>query len=298
MLNDLVEMENPLRVFEEVKTIVLKIFSEFDFEPLDHLFHDTLRLFKGEYPGFRSCDTEYHNLKHTTDTFLAMARIIHGAILKGHHFSKRGVRLGLASALLHDSGYILANDETGPGALYTLVHIDRSIDFLKKYCRKKGYSREEMAKCDAILRCTGLNVRIDEIRFLNREHEMLGKMLGAADLLGQMADRTYLEKLPFLYLEFKEAGIEGLGTELEFLDDTVNFYHMTRKRFAQELDGVDIYMRDHFRERWDIDENLYLTAIENHIQYLKHILKHHRDDVHAYLRRGGFMERLPKQRFA
>ena len=55
------------------------------------------------------------------------------------------------------------------------------------------------------------------------ENEILGKMLGTADLLGQMSDRTYLEKLPFLYLEFKHAGIDGVGTELDFFDSTPGF---------------------------------------------------------------------------
>ena len=30
-----------------------------------------------------------------------------------------------------------------------------------------------------------------------------------ADLVGQMSDRAYLEKLLFLYYEFKEAGFPG-----------------------------------------------------------------------------------------
>lgn len=33
---------------------------------------------------------------------------------------------------------------------------------------------------------------------------MLGEILGTADLTGQMADRTYLEKLLLLFLEFED----------------------------------------------------------------------------------------------
>ena len=285
-------MDNPILVFEEVRNIVLEMFSRFDFNPLDVLLSDTIRLFKGHYPGFQPCDTEYHDLKHTTDTLLAMARAMHGGTLNGLHFSKNGVFLGLASAMLHDSGYILSRDEPGPGARYTLVHIDRSIDFLKKYFSEKGYSDKDMDACDAILKCTGLNVNISQVHFLCPENEMLGKMLGTADLLGQMSDRTYLEKLPFLYREFKQAGIEGIGTELDFLDSTPGFYEMTLERLAGDLGGVERHMRHHFRARWNMDENLYVNAAQNNIRYLKYILKHHRDDVHAYLRRGGLMAKL------
>ena len=239
MLNDLVKMGNPLSVFEEVKLIVSEMFPQFDFDSLDDCFKDTVRLFKGNYPGFQTCDTEYHDLKHTTDTLLAITRLIHGATLRGLHFSKRGVFLALISAMLHDSGYILALDEPGPGAKYTLTHVERSIDFLKRYFFENGYSNKDANLCDAILKCTGLDVKILQIDFLSWENEILGKMLGTADLLGQMADRKYLEKLPFLYREFSQAKIEGIGTELDFLDSTPGFYKTTLERLAHDLGGCE-----------------------------------------------------------
>jgi len=288
-------MGSPRLVFEEVKLIVSEMFPLFDFDSLEDVFKDTVRLFKGDYHGFQACDTEYHDLKHTTDTLLAMARLIHGATLKGLHFSKRGVFLALTSAMLHDSGYILALDESGPGAKYTLTHVERSIDFLKRYFFENGYSIKDVKLCDAILKCTGLNVKILQIRFLSREDEILGKMLGAADLLGQMADRKYLEKLPFLYREFRQAKIEGIGTELDFLDSTPGFYKTTLERLTDDLDGVNVYMRYHFHARWDIDEDLYIRSIENNIRYLEDVLKNHREDFHAHLRRGGMMRKLRKR---
>ena len=36
----------------------------------------------------------------------------------------------------------------------------------------------------------------------------MGKVLGTADLVAQMADKNYQEKLPLLFLEFQEAGME------------------------------------------------------------------------------------------
>ena len=289
-------MENPEDVLDEVKKIVLMIFPRFDFESIGLAFNDVLRLFQGQYPGYRACDTAYHDLKHTTDTFLAMARIIHGAAITDRHFSERGVALGLISALLHDSGYILTLNEEGPGAIYTLVHIKRSIAFMDRYFVARGFSREDFEFCHAILNCTGLDVRIDEIQFASQENETLGKMLGTADLLGQMADRTYLEKLPFLYDEFKIANVDGLGSELDFFRNTPGFFEMTMDRFHNELGGVNRYMRHHFRTRWGIDQGLYMSAIENSITHLKHILEHHADDCRKHLRRTGVIHNLDRIR--
>ena len=289
-------MESPQEVLDEVKKIFLMIFPRFDFESVDLAFSDVLRLFQGLYPGYRACDTTYHDLKHTTDTFLALARIIHGAAITNRHFSERGVALGLIAALFHDSGYILTLDEEGPGAKYTLVHIRRSIMFVDKYFMARGFSREDFGFCHAILNCTGLDVRIDEIQFASQENEILGKMLGTADLLGQMADRTYLEKLPFLYDEFRIADIKGLGSELDFLRSSPGFFDMTLKRFRQELGGVNRYVRHHFRTRWGIDQDLYMSDIENSIAYLKHILEHHPDDYRRHLRRAVVIQNLDRIR--
>ncbi|MCF8146286.1 MAG: hypothetical protein K9N21_20455 [Deltaproteobacteria bacterium] len=295
-ISTLVNMESPQDVLDEAKHILLMLFPQFDIGPLDGVFHDVLSLFEGGYPGYCACDTQYHDLKHTTDTFLAMARIIHGAGVSGHPFSEWSVALGLISALFHDAGYLLTFDEEGPGARYTMSHIRRSIAFMDTYFAPRGFSREDFEFCGNILNCTGLDVKIHEIRFTSHENEMLGKMLGTADLLGQMADRTYLEKLPFLYDEFKIAGIAGLGSELDFYRNTPGFYAMTIDRFQHELGGVNQYMRHHFRARWGIDDDLYLSAIEESITFLKQILEQHPDTPRKHLRRAGTIRNLERIR--
>ena len=287
----LVNMENPQSVLEEVKAIVSVMMPDFDFEPLNRAFRDVVSLFHGQYPGYRKCNTEYHDLKHTTDALLAMTRLIHGAVVNKQVFSEKGVDLGLISALLHDTGYIqTADDNVGTGAKFTFTHIPRSIFFMEKYLSENGYSREDIEYCRAILNCTGLNVKINEMHFGSAEIEMLGKILGTADLLGQMADRTYLEKLPFLYREFKEGNVSSFETELDMLKKTPGFSYGTLERFEHELGGVNRYMRDHFRVRWGIDEDLYITSMKNQVKYLKHLLENHEDDYRNHIRRGNLMK--------
>jgi len=268
---------------------------DFDFEPVNHAFSDVVNLFHGQYPGYRKCNTEYHDLKHTADALLAMTRLIHGAMVNEQVFSQKDIELGLISALLHDTGYIQTIDEdVGTGAKFTLTHIGRSILFMEQYLSENGYSREDIECCRATLECTGLNVKISEINFGSSEIEMLGKMLGTADLLGQIADRIYLEKLPFLYHEFKEGDVPDFKSELDMLKKTPEFYDRTIERFERELGGVNRYMRDHFRVRWGIDEDLYMTSMENKIKYLKYVFEDHEDDYREYLRRGNLMEKLDR----
>jgi hypothetical protein len=262
---------DPQIVLDEVKTTALMMYPEFDFKGLSGVFEDVVGLFKGLYPGYRECNTQYHNLEHTTDTLLAMVRLIHGAMINEVIFSEKNVELGLISALFHDTGYIQSvDDDVGTGAKYTASHIKRSIAFMEEYFLQRAYSGENFEFCSAILRCTGLNVNMNASQFIDLENEMLGKILGTADLLGQMSDRTYLEKLPFLYHEFKEGKVGGYKSELDLLEKTPEFLKMTIQRFEDELSGVYKYMRDHFRVRWGIDEDLYMTTLEETLQYINY----------------------------
>jgi hypothetical protein len=283
--------EEVLRETVELGTLIGKEFKE-DYYIL--AFRDVQRLFRGDYPGYQACNTEYHDFTHTSDVTLAMARLMHGAFVSGVEFSGREVQMGLAAALMHDTGYIQANtDLDGTGAKYTATHIGRSVDFLHDYSRCniicEGFTMKDISD---ILYCTGLSVNIGEIDFSSPATALLGKMLGTADLLGQMADRLYLEKLPFLYREFVEGGIPQFANEFDLLKKTIDFYGLTQKRFAGEFNGVNGYMRHHFRARWGIDRDLYQENIQRHMNYLQNILDAYREDFVKGLRRrreSGFL---------
>jgi len=292
-LSNLVDMDNPDSVLNEVKEIAALMSPGFDPRPVERVFEDVLRLFRGEFPGYRKCNTEYHDLKHTTDTFLAFARLMHGAFIKGHHFKTRNITLGLISALMHDTGYMQTmNDDTGTGAKYTLQHISRSIAFMDKYFRdKEYYSGEDFDHCGQMLNCTGFSANVGSIGFKSDEVGMLGKILGTADLLGQMADRNYLEKLIFLYNEFHEGQVQGFADEFDLLKKTISFYDIIKNRFVTELGSVNRYMVCHFEERWNINRDLYLDAIEKNIGYLKGVIDGPEKDYRAHFRRSSIIQR-------
>jgi hypothetical protein len=287
---DLILMTDPQAIFEEVCRIIMALNAQFDFTSLFRVFDDVVKLFGGDYPGYQKCNTWYHDLKHTTDCLLAMARLMHGASLNGLTLTKRDLALGLVAALLHDTGYIQASsDLEGTGAKYTLVHIERSIAFMEKYLAQAGFPSRDLDYCRCCVHCTGLDVKIGEIRFESDIHRAVGCMLGTADLLGQMADRTYLERLPFLYREFEEGKVPGFESELDLLRKTPAFWEFTQQRFVGELGNLNQYMRDHFRTWWSMDKDLNQETIEENIAYLKFILENHKSDYRRYLRRDGLM---------
>jgi hypothetical protein len=292
-LEDLISMRDPQAVLEEVHYIISSLYSQVDCTTLDRVFQDFIKLFQGEYPGYQKCNTYYHDIKHTSNCLLATARLMHGASIDGLRLPERDAALGLIAALFHDTGYIQTDDDQGgTGAKYTLVHVQRSVAFMERYFARASFSSRDLTYCRCCVNCTDLEVKIKEIQFESAKHQAVGWMLGTADLLGQMADRTYLERLPFLYREFQEGKVPGFESELDLLTKTPAFWEFAQQRFVEDLGNMDRYMRDHFRVRWDLDRDLYRESIDGNITFLKFLLEHHESDYRKYLRRDGLMKIL------
>ncbi|MDI6798028.1 MAG: hypothetical protein QMD09_13845 [Desulfatibacillaceae bacterium] len=296
-LADLVPMHDPDAVHGEVGHIARLIYKDLDLDLVNTVYKDIFALFEGRYPSFRSCNTRFHDFQHTTDCYLAMARLMHGAVVQGVSFTRREVVLGLVTALMHDTGYIQEENDSPEqtGGAYTLVHVSRSIDFMDRYFAKKGLAFEDFELCRRCVKCTGLDVTIPGIKFESKEHALLGRILATADLLGQIAARTYLEKLTFLYREFEEAGVSGFKDELDLMSKTSAFYAATKKRLTTELEGVCKFSRSHFAARWGVDADLYAQAMDKNIEYLNFILKNHEKEYRSFLRRGGIFEQSKKE---
>lgn len=285
-MDDLLNASDPERVLEEVRGMLTGILADIDLQRLEQVFLDVCRLFAGSFPGYAGCSTRYHDLEHTTDAFLAMARIVHGAGEMGRSLGQHTILLGLISALMHDAGYIKKEDDhTGSGAKYTASHVLRGIEFSREYLLSRGYSQEDCEVCRSMILCTGIDIGIGRIAFRSENDALAGRMLGTCDLVGQMARRNYLEKLPYLYRELVEGGALRHGSEYRFLVDTVPFFRSAIDRIAGELGGEVRYLREHFRVRWGIDRNLYLDGMEENISCLESILRSHPEEYRASLKR-------------
>jgi len=293
-LSSLVSGANPQDVLKELKYIYSLISPSKQDDILDQIYWDVVKLFNGQYPGFRASNTKYHDLEHTNLVVLAATRLMHGCFLTGHAFSSENLILGFAAALFHDVGLIQSEfEQNGSGAVFTLGHEERSITVMARYLAQNNFSPQTIADCATLIQCTILSVQTKDIPFRNTEIEMLGKIVGSADLLGQMADRCYLEKLLLLYKEFEEAKLPGFDSELDLLKKTEAFYEsVAQKRLTNDFSGIAASMRLHFKDRWNEDRDLYSEAIENNIDYLKSLIARCRDNYTCYLenlRRGGIV---------
>src|SRR5579859_5005 len=69
---------DPVVVNAEVDQIFRELYPTASSSAIDQAFQDLARMYEGRYPGFRSCDTPYHDVQHVLDVTLAMARLIDG----------------------------------------------------------------------------------------------------------------------------------------------------------------------------------------------------------------------------
>jgi hypothetical protein len=209
-----IDTRQPSQVAAEVQEAYLAMFPQGDREFIPTIFHWAMEWFDGKYLDYQPIDAHYHDLEHTLQGILCMARLLRRRHAQPQEpkLTQRMFELGMLAILLHDTGYLKRRgDNEGTGAKYTLTHVDRSIQFAGELMLARDFLVDEVLAVQNMIRCTGVNVKLDAIRFQSDLERIVGFSLGTADLLGQMAAPDYVDKLPTLYLEFAEAADYNQG---------------------------------------------------------------------------------------
>src|SRR5471032_3048752 len=133
-----VKTTDPQAVNDEINHIYRDLYQGAPTDKLDQAFRDMAQLYRGEYPGYHSCDTAYHDTQHVLDVTLAMARLINGyerGRIGTQPLDDSLFRLGVITALFHDCGYVreLSDQTHKNGAEFTLTHVTRGAHFLQDY---------------------------------------------------------------------------------------------------------------------------------------------------------------------
>src|SRR5882672_65222 len=280
-----VNVEDPVRVRDTVLALFAARYPGSDLAPLACAFDDFKSLFEGTYPGYLACDTLYHDIRHTLDMSLAMARLVEGHDRSCGETDRIGARramLGVVVALLHDSGYLKRSSEAQVenGAVFTKIHVSRSADLISSYLPILGFAAEAPTAA-RLVHFTGYEMEIDDIRVEDPKDRLVGCMVGTADLIGQMSDRMYLEKCrEFLYKEFVFGSIarDTLpdGREVvryaspeDLIIKTPGFYeYVARTRIESKLGGVDRFVVAHFD-----GSNPYQREIDRNMGFLRRAIE-------------------------
>ncbi|MCP4700685.1 MAG: metal-dependent phosphohydrolase [Gammaproteobacteria bacterium] len=171
---------------------------------------------------FAGSNALYHNMEHSI-----MVTMVGQEILRGKHIREGGVSHRdwmnfIISLLCHDIGHIrgICREDSGenyatgvdgkmvkllPGATDAALspyHVDRGKLFIRERFGGNAFIDAETIACNIEL--TRFPVPDDS------DHQTTNSYPGlvrAADLIGQLADPNYIRKLPALFYEFQETGV-------------------------------------------------------------------------------------------
>lgn len=292
-VSNAVNVTDPLAVGQVMRDLLINRYPDMDLVLVDTLINDFARLYRGQFPGFKACDLNYHDLQHVLDVTLAMVRLIEGYEMSHAPEQQLGSHMaliGIACALFHDSGYILRNRDTRHrnGAAYTKTHVSRGARFLAEYLPTVGLGHI-VPVCQRLVHFTGYELNPQDIKSDSGKERLLGTLLGTADLIAQMADVDYLKKChDYLYAEFEAGGMAGQNGDYSstgiiyqspqhLLESTPNFIREAiTVRLEGYFNGVYRYAGIYFG-----GPNLYMDAIADNSLKLQERLALRSQDLAA-----------------
>ena len=281
-----VQVSDPVSVRNAVYELFAETFPGMSFDKLWLAFYDFERLFSGRYPGYMGCDTTYHDMQHTLDMTLTLARLVSGyerSVEPPDRLGAKRAQMAIVTSLFHDSGYIrheVRDKDFSNGAEFTLHHVSRSADFLRRYLPELGLAKD-VGVASMIVHFTGYELDLDEIELEDPRDIICGHLIGTADMIAQMADRCYLEKCrDRLYNEFVIGGVA--------VDNAKPGEYMVRYRSGEDLlkktpAFYQQVMRDRLNSKFNRvyryievlydGQNPYIDAIRTNITHLVRILE-------------------------
>ena len=286
--SDLFANSDPEVVWRKTVDIISLVDPAFNFPFMQNIFEDVMRLFRGKYPGYCPIKTPYHDQSHTLDVFLCAMRLVHGLHVSGTTLNDHEIALVMVAVLMHDVGYAQLHDgnESGTGAQYTKDHIMRGIRFMRQYFSERKIPARVADELMPIILCSDPMLPLAKISFPNTRIRLLGQILGTADLVGQMADRNYLEKLPGLYQELAEGKIGNYISSYDLICKTHGFYATIKNKLDRDFASLYTRLTAHFQKTLNTDRNYYMESITKNMDYLEKVIALGEAEYLSMLRRG------------
>ncbi len=260
-------------VLDIINSICIEEYGEV-YREIEKIYRDVEDLYNGKWTEYQACDTGYHNFNHASEVTLASVRMMAGwnRAEKEKKIPFDCFKIGVVSAIFHDSGYIKdIDDATGSGAKFTFTHVPRSMEMAVSYIKKNNWDQKAITAVPLIIGITEFNQPIYFDKYLEDDENLItvAKIVGTADLIAQAADVFYIERLPALFAEFDESydfegrenlkkrGIRIYSSVQEILSETLGFVeNFVLPRFDY-FGRMDKYLTVFFKT----DRNPYLESI-------------------------------------
>ena len=207
----------------ELKKAVITCFRMVAPESEETSINNTIKLIDLSSNILSMSSAAYHNLEHTALVTMCGLDLIEAISLKIGNIDTEDLCSYIASLLFHDIGYVkgVCNDDkddkqiiSGDGktknmpehstdAFLTPYHVERGKIFVSE--RLTGIKFINTEKIQRFISETTFPVPKDKNKKIDSTFDFAG-CVQSADLIGQMGDPNYINKLSKLFLEFRETG--------------------------------------------------------------------------------------------
>ena len=223
-------------------------------------------------------DALYHDVQHTMMVTLVGQEILRGRHLESRQSPDDWLHFTVAT-LCHDIGYVrgvcsgdtatsLVIDDAGntvtpprgaSDAFLTPYHVDRGKIFVRERCGPLPFVDEErIAKAIELTRFP-----VPESSD-HQETDTEAGLVRAADLIGQLADPNYLQKLTNLYYEFVETGTAekfGVANAADLAERYPDFFWNTVQPYIG--DAINYLQLTQEGKQWVANLHSHVFAIEH-----------------------------------
>ncbi len=186
-------------------------------------------------------NTLYHNVEHTIQVTLVGQTVLEGRALDGYEVTPRLWLNVILSLLCHDVGYVAgisggqqhsSRPIDASDAVLMPVHIDRGKQFvLDTLANEPGVDVQFVQECIERTRFP-----VPDAAGYQRTDDYPGLVRGA-DLVGQLSDPRYLNKLPAMFYEFEESGyntVTGFQQPGDLMRNYADFYEASVQPYVTE----------------------------------------------------------------
>jgi hypothetical protein len=284
-----VNTKNPKDVLDAVLSNFHMLFPKGNSKQISYIFDKLQEMLSGKHPDYERLDVAYHDLEHMMQVTLCMSRLMTSQALNdsSNAVNDRDFVIGIIGALLHDVGYLkLKVDQDGTGAKYSFFHEKRGCNMAAIELEKISWTAREITLIQNMISCTGPRAVIAAVPFKNAKEEFLGKALCIADYVAQMSDYAYIEKLPLLFMEFKESD------DYRAIPEDKRLFHSAEELITKtsgfwgfilntKLNDECNRLYDYLKSPYPKGKNHYIDKIEENMKRVDDLVKN--NEVEAFI---------------
>jgi hypothetical protein len=229
-------------------------------------------------------DALYHNVEHTIQVTLVGQEMLRGKHIKDGGVTPEDWLHTILALVCHDIGYVKGvcqqdaegryatgrNGETvalpdgATDAALSPYHVDRGILFVEERFRHAAISK-------GLIDVEVVKKNIEHTRFpVPQDEDARGYpgLVRAADLIGQLCDPAYLRKVPALFHEFEETGVNaklGYKNPADVRRSYPQFYWKNVVPYIQEGLRYLSYTQEGKQMRANLFANVFMVEHEHQV---------------------------------